>query len=407
MIQPLNFVDRYSSSLSVSYTSGGTTLTVSSTTGLPAGNCCFYVIVRAESSNTEEVFLVSNVNTGSNILTVVGAQAGTSASNHTSGANIIGGIITSGASARMVGDILQESAKIGSGIINQQKKEATSLATSSSLTLFTYSSGPGFISDLYMSVTQSSVSDLNALTLTITTDGNTVFNDRASLFFAAEYQSNQSAFLSRYVGASNNNSNNVGYYSYIPIPFSSSITIVLNNTSGSNACTVSSTITAQTNVLNNWPYTRKLWCSSGTLTNQAVNTVETLVNATSLQQGRLLGVFLSMDATPNTASPATAPLEGNVKIYLDSAVTPNIETPGTPDYFHMSNYFQGFTAPYVSDYVGLTIKTANIFNAYRFHIQDPIHFNNALKITWNCGDSSQVNFTGGERLAYCVWYYTE
>jgi Protein of unknown function (DUF2961) len=407
MIQPLNFVDRYSSSLSSPFTAGGTSLVVSSTTGLPSGNCCFYVIVRADGVNTEEVFLVSYVNTGTNTLTVTGAQANTVASNHGSGANVIGGIITSGASTRMVGDILQESAKIGSGVINHQKQEYVSVATSTSLTLYSYSSGPGYISDFWMGITQASVSDLNALTLTITTDGNTVFNDRASLYFAAEYQSNQNSFLSRYIGASNNNSNNVGYYSYIPIPFSSSVSIVLNNTSGSNAATVFSSIKAQTGVINNWPYTRKLWCSSGTLTNQAVNTICTLVNATSLNQGRLLGMGLSIDSFPNSASPATAPLEGNIKIYLDGAVTPNIETPGTEDYFHMSNYFQGFTAPVTSDYVGLTLKSTYTFNAYRFHIQDPIHFNNALKITWNAGDSTEVNFTGGVRLAYCVWYYTE
>lgn len=86
----LNFVDRYQSTLASSYTSGGTSLSITSAGSLPSGACDLYLIVRSEGANTEEVFHVTN-RTGTT-LTVVGAQAGTTASDHATTAVIVGGI---------------------------------------------------------------------------------------------------------------------------------------------------------------------------------------------------------------------------------------------------------------------------------------------------------------------------
>jgi hypothetical protein len=92
---PVNHFDRYSSTLSSSYSSAGTSLSVTSATGLPScGSACnFYVDVEAESTNTEEVLHVTAIS--GTTLTVAGAQANTSASNHSSGATIIAPIDTS------------------------------------------------------------------------------------------------------------------------------------------------------------------------------------------------------------------------------------------------------------------------------------------------------------------------
>jgi hypothetical protein len=92
--------------LSGSYTSGGGTLSVTSASGLPNGACNYYVIVKAEGANTEEVFLVTS--RSSTTLTVTGAQAGTSASNHASGAVIIGSIMAAQA-FKQVGFVLLKS----------------------------------------------------------------------------------------------------------------------------------------------------------------------------------------------------------------------------------------------------------------------------------------------------------
>lgn len=91
----VDIVDRFSSTLASGYTAGGTSLSLSSATGLPSGSCNFYIIVRAEGSNTEEVFHVTNIS--GTTATVAGAQSGTSASNHASGAAIIGSIWTKAA----------------------------------------------------------------------------------------------------------------------------------------------------------------------------------------------------------------------------------------------------------------------------------------------------------------------
>jgi len=101
------FFDRYVSTLASSYTSGGTSLSVASAgsgaSALPTSGD-FYVVVEAEASNTEEVLLVTSVS--GTTLTVAGAKAGTSASNHASGATIRGPVLTAPAITQMKLDIV-------------------------------------------------------------------------------------------------------------------------------------------------------------------------------------------------------------------------------------------------------------------------------------------------------------
>lgn len=100
------FCDNYSSTLASGYTSGGSSLSVTSAgsgaSTLPASGD-YYVIVQSEGANTTEVFKVT-ARSGTT-LTVAGAQAGTSASNHASGATIIGTILTNAAVTQMKQDI--------------------------------------------------------------------------------------------------------------------------------------------------------------------------------------------------------------------------------------------------------------------------------------------------------------
>ena len=82
------YTDNYSSTLSGGYSSGGTSLSVASVTGLPASGLEFYLLVAAELLNTAELFKVTSYS--GTTLAVVGAQGNTSASNHSSGATITG-----------------------------------------------------------------------------------------------------------------------------------------------------------------------------------------------------------------------------------------------------------------------------------------------------------------------------
>ena len=254
-------------------------------------------------------------------------------------------------------------------------------------------------------------------TMTIVADGNTVFSDRACLFFGAEYQENGASFMHRFLGASNDDSNNVGFYSYIPIPFTSSLSITFTNTFGSTH-NLYWTIGYQTGVANSWPLTQKLVCRSGTVSAATPYSVNTLVNDSGLNPGRLLGITCSIDSVPGSANPTTGPLEGEWKMYFDGSGSPNWNSSGTEDYFGMSNYFQGFLISTqdatrngitsgLSPYAGATLITAaGTWNAYRFHILDPITFQNALKVTWDAGESSFISWTGTVRFSYCLYYYT-
>ena len=306
-------------------------------------------------------------------------------------------------------DILSESKLPGTAGSSSAKN--VSLANNATQTLLnlTGQSG-GYVSYLWIGFNASDT----ASTMVITTDGNTVFSDRACLFFGAEYISNQSSFASRFIGASSNNSNNVGFYSFIPIPFNASISITFTNKSGGTA-SVFYEVFYQNAIADNWKRTKKLWCASGTIAAATAYSAQTLLNASSLSQGRLLGIAFSIDSYPGSANPPTAPLEGYFKIYLDGAGSPAIQSSGTEDYIGLSNYFQGFPAtpggnaatPYTPAYSGITIKSTYTWNAYRFHIIDPIVFQNAIKVTWDNGESAAVSFTGTTRFAYCIWYYTE
>jgi hypothetical protein len=102
------FFDRYQSTLSSAYTSGGSSLAVaglgSGASALPSTGD-FYVLVEAEGSNTEEVLKVTAIS--GSTLTVTGAQAGTAASNHASGAQIRGPIVTAGCLNQFRQDVIQ------------------------------------------------------------------------------------------------------------------------------------------------------------------------------------------------------------------------------------------------------------------------------------------------------------
>lgn len=314
-------------------------------------------------------------------------------------------------------DLLSEGRSINGGSFGNSWLKNVTLSASGSYTILNLTGTEGYVACLYIALTAAgdTINVLENSTLTITVDGEAtpaIDAVRLPLFFGAEYVWNTNDFHSRFIGGQGNASNNAGYYAYIPIPFGSSIEIVINNGSTSSSALLYTEVTYITGVpKSTWTPCRKLYVSSGTLTDQTVNTVCTLVNATGLNPGRLLGVALSIDSYPNSASPATAPLEGAVEIYLDGGVgsppTANFDSSGTEDFFHMSDYFERESSPTVADYTGLSYASSSTWCAYRFFILDPIQFTNALEVIWNCGNSADVNFTGGVRLAYTIWYYTE
>jgi hypothetical protein len=91
----IRYFDRFTTTLASGYTSGGASLSL---TAIPSGlgaTDIWIFKVEAEGSNTEEVFLATaHSGSGPYTITATGAQAGTSASNHASGATVKGSVLT-------------------------------------------------------------------------------------------------------------------------------------------------------------------------------------------------------------------------------------------------------------------------------------------------------------------------
>jgi hypothetical protein len=146
------------------------------------------------------------------------------------------------------------------------------------------------------------------------------------------------------------------------------------------------------------------------------NTETDLLNITPNKHGKLMGIGWIYDAFPGSASPAAAGLEGAFKMYIDGAGSPNYATGGSEDFFGAPWYFNNVTvfgsaytstmAPQSSD-LSITIITASTWGAQRFFIQDPIAFTTGLRVTWTCGNTSAVSFTGTCEVISSVYYYTE
>lgn len=99
-------------------------------------------------------------------------------------------------------------------------------------------------------------------------------------------------------------------------------------------------------------------------------------------------------------------LEGNVQIFLDGSIAPSYEASGTEDYFNNAWYFQ--TGVIFAEHSGCTRydATAHVVGAYRFHVDDPMPFDRALRVRWQNGSSDQATVVNATSLRSHVWYYT-
>lgn len=300
------------------------------------------------------------------------------------------------------------------GTVKSAKVEYQNVAAGATVDLINYiGDQPGYVSQIWWGITSTDAVARNDSVIKVYIDDEVVpsIDIPLKMLCGAEYGNTTSNgfWQSRFLGLSRHDSNqNCGYLFRIPIPFGARIRITLTNSSGSASLNLWCHIMYHLGVPNIWNRTRKLHAITG-LGTYSVDQVATLLDVSEVGPGRLMGVYMNMDAFPGTANPKLAHLEGNVKITIDGTLA--VESPGTEDYFLWTNYFQNLVAgtSYVNDFVGVTYiaGSSNGYSCHRFHIPDPIEFNDDLKITWNCGDSTQVNFTGTVRFSWTVWYYTE
>lgn len=99
-------------------------------------------------------------------------------------------------------------------------------------------------------------------------------------------------------------------------------------------------------------------------------------------------------------------LEACVRAYLGKSKTPLMLSSGLEDYFLGTYYFD--TGKFHADMAGLTHfdKKAGSFSAYRFHDEDPVIFQNGLRLTLRCGDTEHGTTDGKPYLNPTKTRYT-
>jgi hypothetical protein len=323
-----------------------------------------------------------------------------------------------GAFAQSTPDILTQKPF---GTKQSYKNEYASLASGQTADILPTVTGSGYVDHIYVGADSS-------FEVKIYIDGETnPSSDITNLLDLCgdHYVDTQPSFAGRWIIGGNAGVEGVGSCGLIlPVPFKTSIHITVTNHGNSTAYPWFSSVTYNLGVTDDFPYTQKLYIVSGSASGMAPNSIVDLVNVTPNQRGRLAGISWIYDGYPGNASPTTAPLEGNFRIFLDGAATPNYESSGSEDFFDMEFYFHGFGSVNVdSGYsfntgfnqsggnIGMIVKTNQnppfTFGAYRFFIDDPIVFQNALKIDWACGNTSEATFTGKCTVFWTVYYYTE
>jgi hypothetical protein len=98
-------------------------------------------------------------------------------------------------------------------------------------------------------------------------------------------------------------------------------------------------------------------------------------------------------------------LEGNERVFVDGdSATPRVLGTGTEDYFSSGWYFD--TGPYSAPYHGAPIKdtVSGRISAYRWHVEDPIPFEQRLDFTIEHGGTNDAPGTDYSSVAY--WYQT-
>jgi hypothetical protein len=334
-------------------------------------------------------------------------------------------------------DILSPNKPVGT--IASQKNEYQNVSNGATQNLLNYTGGsPGYVSRVWIGIT-SGTNDPAGDTINLYYDGAgspSVSIPLQNMFMStylypstpASGDTPPSVSTTYYtrVNAPPTIAHNYGLEFKLPIPFNTGIKIDLVNNSGATE-EIWSTVEYHTGIPTaTWGNTRVLHMDAITRqTGIAANAVTNLVNYTGGQPGRFAGLWWMDDEVVGSISTAGASLEGDFALYLDGSVTPNIQSSGTEDWPGLSFYFGGNgtggtgggnTSQVQGGYCdadGQICVTYTGATAYkrqgfaRFNVNDPITFSNALKLSWPCGDTTQVSFTGTCTLWSTVFYYTQ
>ena len=267
--------------------------------------------------------------------------------------------------------------------------------------------GPGEVAAIWLTFeSQDTPSDGNCAwqhALKITVDGVVEVDTIVGNFFASTFGSPR--WNTNHIGCSfmNMPEGKSSFYRYVRIPFDSSLKIEVQN-----AADVSIHFWAQVDWYNGrgiyGDRSRRFKC----VTKQAQTVEEyaeyTLIDATP-GRGRLEGFMLAIDGNTNWSF-----LEGNVEIWVDGEKL--IEYTGTEDAFLGSFYYGD--VKWQADFGGMTKQHTRTDDTpyyqccfYRFYRDEPLVFDNSIKITWQNGESGRGSPGDLVNAVYSeVWYYT-
>lgn len=174
-----------------------------------------------------------------------------------------------------------------------------------------------------------------------------------------------------------------GFNSYWEMPFRKKARIVMENIGPKNSILYYQIDYALTEVPDNMAYFHAQWRRSNPLKYKEVHTILEGVQG----KGHYVGTYLAWQVNSNNWWG-----EGEVKFYMDGDKDfPTICGTGTEDYFggawnwDMNNEYVTYSTPYLG--MHQVIKPDGLYRAnqrfgmYRWHIMDPIRFDEELKVT--------------------------
>ncbi len=192
---------------------------------------------------------------------------------------------------------------------------------------------------------------------------------------------------------------------YWPMPFRKHARVTFTNESGKDLTLLAYQITyAETPVPDNAAYFHAQWRRAKT---DEVNPYVILDGVRG--KGRYAGTFLAWTQFEKGWFG-----EGEVKFYMDGdSDFPTICGTGTEDYFGGS---YGFPETYTTAYMGTTLAAndnappPSLWSLYRWHIQDPICYDNSLRVTIQAlgwGKDGKYKKLADDIASVAYWYQAE
>jgi hypothetical protein len=289
-------------------------------------------------------------------------------------------------------------------VAGQQTTESTLSVPATSTSTVLQANGPASISALRLKFDGAvSAGTLDGLRLVISFDGRSLVNSPVGEFFGAGMGATDVGSLMFSVG------HDVGdwYSTWWPMPFANNVAVSLQNTTGSTV----SGITAEITVAPDSEWTAALANgTAGYFTAYSHSGPTTFgkdwTYADETGHGKYVGVSTTMygdaraDASPapigGTNGGGQDYLEGDERVYTDGQLSPQIYGTGTEDYYEGGWYFNSFEFNdplngHPDGYLGSNGCAAWCDSAYRLTLDDPVDYDNSLRLGIQHGYTDDVN----------------